>query len=204
MDVHVFNEEGASIKNAKGELVCTQSFPSMPLFFFFYKNNEKYHNAYFNKFPNVWCHGDYLMQTESNGFIIFGRSDATLNPGGVRIGTAEIYRQVEQLDEIVEGLVVGQSWEGDTRVILFVRLNKSYELNDDLKLKIKSKIRLGASPRHVPSKIIAVSDIPRTKSGKIAELIVKDLIHNKEINNQTALANPECLDKFKNINELNN
>tara|TARA_B100000795_G_C22447687_1_gene304425 strand:+ start:41 stop:475 length:435 start_codon:yes stop_codon:yes gene_type:complete len=142
------------------------------------------------------------MKTESNGFIIFGRSDATLNPGGVRIGTAEIYRQVEQLDEIVEGLVVGQSWEGDTRVILFVRLNKSNKLTEDLKVKIKLKIRSGASPRHVPSKIIAVSDIPRTKSGKIAELAVRDLIHNKEINNQTALANPECLVEYKNIKEL--
>ena len=204
MDVQVFNEKGNSIKNTKGELVCTQSLPTMPLFFWNDKNNEKYHNAYFNKFPNVWCHGDYLMKTESNGFIIFGRSDATLNPGGVRIGTAEIYRQVEQLDEIVESLVVGQSWEGDTRVILFVKLNTSYKLTDNLKIKIKLKIRSGASPRHVPSKIIAVSDIPRTKSGKIAELAVRDLIHNKEINNQTALANPECLNDFKYINELNN
>ena len=202
MDVHVFNEKGKSIKNTKGELVCTQSFPTMPLFFWNDKNNEKYQNAYFNKFPNVWCHGDYLMKTESNGFIIFGRSDATLNPGGVRIGTAEIYRQVEQLDEIIEGLVVGQTWEGDTRVILFVRLNPEFKLTKDLTDKIKSKIRIGASPRHVPSKIIAVEDIPRTKSGKIAELAVRDIIHNKEINNQTALANPECLNYFKNIEEL--
>ncbi|MDC1280813.1 acetoacetate--CoA ligase [bacterium] len=202
MDVHVFNEKGKSIKNTKGELVCTQSFPTMPLFFWNDKNNEKYQNAYFNKFPNVWCHGDYLMKTESNGFIIFGRSDATLNPGGVRIGTAEIYRQVEQLDEIVEGLVVGQTWEGDTRVILFVRLNPEFKLTKDLTDKIKSKIRIGASPRHVPSKIIVVEDIPRTKSGKIAELAVRDIIHNKEINNQTALANPECLNYFKNIEEL--
>ena len=202
MDVHVFNEKGKSIKNTKGELVCTQSFPTMPLFFWNDKNNEKYQNAYFNKFPNVWCHGDYLMKTESNGFIIFGRSDATLNPGGVRIGTAEIYRQVEQLDEIVEGLVVGQTWEGDTRVILFVRLNPEFKLTKDLTDKIKSKIRIGASPRHVPSKIIAVEDIPRTKSGKIAELAVRDIIHNKEINNQTALANPECLNYFKKIEEL--
>ena len=202
MDVHVFNEKGKSIKNTKGELVCTQSFPTMPLFFWNDKNNEKYQNAYFNKFPNVWCHGDYLMKTESNGFIIFGRSDATLNPGGVRIGTAEIYRQVEQLDEIVEGLVVGQTWEGDTRVILFVRLNPEFKLTKDLTDKIKSKIRIGASPRHVPSKIIAVEDIPRTKSGKIAELAVRDIIHNRKINNQTALANPECLNYFKKIEEL--
>ena len=202
MDVHVFNDKGESIKKTKGELVCTQSFPTMPLFFWNDQNNEKYHNAYFNKFLNVWCHGDYLMKTESNGYIIFGRSDATLNPGGVRIGTAEIYRQVEQLDEVIEGLVVGQSWDGDTRIILFIKLNRNHKLTDKLKIKIKSKIRLGASPRHVPSKIIEVRDIPRTKSGKIAELAVRDLIHNKEINNQTALANPECLVEYKDIKEL--
>ena len=202
MDVHVFSDDGKSQENKKGELVCIESFPTMPLFFWNDKNNEKYHDAYFNKFPNVWCHGDYVMKTENNGFIIFGRSDATLNPGGVRIGTAEIYRQVEQLEEIVEGLVVGQMWNGDTRVILFVRLNPAFKLTKDLTDKIKSKIRMGASPRHVPSKIIAVEDIPRTKSGKIAELAVRDIIHNKEINNQTALANPECLNYFKNIEEL--
>ena len=202
MDIHVFSDEGKSQENKKGELVCIESFPTMPLFFWNDKNNEKYHHAYFNKFPNVWCHGDYVMKTENNGFIIFGRSDATLNPGGVRIGTAEIYRQVEQLEEIVEGLVVGQMWNGDTRVILFVRLNPAFKLTKDLTDKIKSKIRMGASPRHVPSKIIAVEDIPRTKSGKIAELAVRDIIHNKEINNQTALANPECLNYFKNIEEL--
>jgi acetoacetyl-CoA synthetase len=142
------------------------------------------------------------MKTENNGFIIFGRSDATLNPGGVRIGTAEIYRQVEQLEEIIEGLVVGQIWNSDTRVILFVRLSHNIELTENLQNKIKQKIRAGASPRHVPAKIIRVTDIPRTKSGKIAELAVRDLIHNKEINNQTALANPECLVEYKNIKEL--
>ena len=151
----------------------------------FYKNNEKYHDAYFDKYSNVWCHGDYILKTENHGFIIFGRSDATLNPGGVRIGTAEIYRQVEQIEEVLEGLVVGQMWQGDTRVILFIRLEKSTDLTQDLIDKIKSKIRVGASPRHVPAKIIAVNDIPRTKSGKIAELAVRDLIHNKQINNQT-------------------
>ena len=202
MDVHVFDESGKSINSSKGELVCIQSFPTMPLFFWNDKNNEKYHDAYFNKFPNVWCHGDYVMKTKNNGFIIFGRSDATLNPGGVRIGTAEIYRQVEQLEEILEGLVVGQMWNSDTRVILFVRLNPEFKLTKELTDKIKSKIKIGASPRHVPSKIIAVEDIPRTKSGKIAELAVRDIIHNKEINNQTALANPECLNYFKNIEEL--
>jgi acetoacetyl-CoA synthetase len=191
MDVHVFDDQGKSIQNKKGELVCIQSFPTMPLFFWNDNNNKKYQDAYFNKFENVWCHGDYILKTKNNGFIIYGRSDATLNPGGVRIGTAEIYRQVEQLDEVLEGLVVGQIWHGDTRVILFVRLNSNYHLTQELVDKIKVKIRSGASPRHVPSKIISVKDIPRTKSGKIAELAVRDLIHNKQINNQKELANPE-------------
>jgi acetoacetyl-CoA synthetase len=203
MDVHVYDDNGNSLKNEKGELVCIQSFPTMPLYFWNDINNKKYHDAYFDKYSNVWCHGDYILKTENNGFIIFGRSDATLNPGGVRIGTAEIYRQVEQIEEILEGLVVGQIWQGDTRVVLFIRLNKNTILTQNLIDKIKSKIRFGASPRHVPAKIIAVNDIPRTKSGKIAELAVRDLIHNKQINNQTALANPECLDEYKNINELN-
>ena len=202
MDVHVYNGNGNSVKNVKGELVCTQSFPTMPLFFWNDKNNEKYLDAYFNKYPNVWCHGDYIVKTENDGFIIFGRSDATLNPGGVRIGTAEIYRQVEQIEEVLEGLVVGQIWQGDTRAILFVRLDSNSKLTQDLIDKIKAKIKIGASPRHIPAKIIAVNDIPRTKSGKIAELAVRDLIHNKQINNQTALANPECLDEYKNIKEL--
>ena len=174
----------------------------MPLFFWNDKNNEKYHDAYFNKYDNVWCHGDYILKTENDGFIIFGRSDATLNPGGVRIGTAEIYRQVEQIEEVMEGLVVGQIWKGDTRVVLFVRLNENSNLTEELIDKIKTKIRTGASPRHVPTKIISVKDIPRTKSGKIAELAVRDLIHNKPINNITALANPECLEEYKNIKEL--
>jgi len=202
MDVHVYDDKGNSLKNVKGELVCLQSFPTMPLYFWNDKNNEKYHDAYFDKYSNVWCHGDYILKTENNGFIIFGRSDATLNPGGVRIGTAEIYRQVEQIEEVLEGLVVGQIWQGDTRVVLFIRLNKNTNLTKGLINKIKSKIRVGASPRHVPAKIIAVNDIPRTKSGKIAELAVRDLIHNKQINNQTALANPECLKEFQNIVDI--
>ncbi|WP_443643392.1 acetoacetate--CoA ligase [Candidatus Levibacter sp. Uisw_134_01] len=202
MDVHVYNDNGLSIKNEKGELVCTQSFPTMPLYFWNDENNEKYHDAYFSKYKNVWCHGDYILKTENNGFIIFGRSDATLNPGGVRIGTAEIYRQVEQIEEVVEGLVIGQIWQGDTRVVLFVRLSQGVDLTEDLINKIKTKIKIGASPRHVPAKIIVVNDIPRTKSGKIAELAVRDLVHNKKINNETALANPECLDEYKNIKEL--
>jgi acetoacetyl-CoA synthetase len=202
MDVHVYNDNGLSVKNEKGELVCTQSFPTMPLYFWNDKNNEKYHDAYFSKYKNVWCHGDYILKTENNGFIIFGRSDATLNPGGVRIGTAEIYRQVEQIEEVIEGLVIGQIWQGDTRVVLFIRLNENIALTEDLINKIKTKIRAGASPRHVPAKIIVVNDIPRTKSGKIAELAVRDLVHDKKINNETALANPECLDEYKNIKEL--
>ena len=202
MDVHVYNENGLSVKNEKGELVCTQSFPTMPLYFWNDNQNEKYYDAYFSKYKNVWCHGDYILKTENNGFIIFGRSDATLNPGGVRIGTAEIYRQVEQIEEVIEGLVIGQIWQGDTRVVLFIRLNENVALTEDLINKIKTKIRAGASPRHVPAKIIVVNDIPRTKSGKIAELAVRDLVHNKKINNETALANPECLDEYKNIKEL--
>lgn len=202
MDVHVYDENANSLKNEKGELVCIKSFPSMPLFFWNDKNNEKYHDAYFNKYENVWCHGDYILKTENDGFIISGRSDATLNPGGVRIGTAEIYRQVEQIEEVMEGLVIGQIWKGDTRVVLFVRLNENSYLTEELTDQIKAKIKIGASPRHVPAKIIKVQDIPRTKSGKIAELAVRDLIHNKPINNITALANPECLEEYKNIKEL--
>ena len=203
MDVHVYDENSNSLKNEKGELVCIKSFPSMPLFFWNDNNNEKYHDAYFNKYDNVWCHGDYILKTENNGFIILGRSDATLNPGGVRIGTAEIYRQVEQIEEVLEGLVVGQIWKGDVRVVLFVRLNKNSNLTNELIHQIKTKIRTGASPKHVPAKIISVNDIPRTKSGKIAELAVRDLIHNQPINNITALANPECLEEYKNIKDLN-
>ncbi len=202
MDVHVFDENGVSVKNEKGELVCVTSFPSVPLFFWNDKNNKKFHHAYFNKYPNIWCHGDYILKTENDGFIIFGRSDATLNPGGVRIGTSEIYRQVEQIEEVLEGLVVGQIWKGDTRIVLFVRLKEDLNLTQHLINKIKNKIRIGASPRHVPSKIIVVNDIPRTKSGKIAELAVRDLIHDKQINNINALANPECLEEYKNINDL--
>jgi acetoacetyl-CoA synthetase len=202
MDVHVYDDNGNLLKNKKGELVCIQSFPTMPLYFWNDKNNKKYHDAYFDKYPNIWCHGDYVLKTENNSFIIFGRSDATLNPGGVRIGTAEIYRQVDQIEEVLEGLVVGQMWQGDTRVILFIRLKNNRNLTQDLIDKIKRKIRVGASPRHVPAKIIAVTDIPRTKSGKIAEIAVRDLIHNKVINNKTALANSECLNEYVNIKEL--
>ncbi len=202
MDVHVFSEEGVSLKNKKGELVCIKSFPTMPIKFWNDEDGQKYQKAYFDKFEGVWCHGDYILKTNNKGFIIFGRSDATLNPGGVRIGTAEIYRQVEQINEVLEGLVVGQDWKEDTRIVLFVRLADNIELNEDLINKINVQIRKGASPRHVPAKIIKVKDIPRTKSGKIAELAVRDLIHNRNIKNETALANPECLEFFKNIPTL--
>ena len=174
----------------------------MPLFFWNDKNNEKYYDAYFNKYENVWCHGDYILKSENNGFIIFGRSDATLNPGGVRIGTAEIYRQVEQIEEVLEGLVVGQIWKGDTRVVLFVRLNKNSYLTEELIDQIKAKIKIGASPRHVPAKIITVQDIPRTKSGKIVEIPVRDIVHGREVKNKEALANPEALDYFRDRPEL--
>ena len=202
MDVHVFNEKGLSVSNKKGELVCIKSFPTMPIKFWKDEDGSKYHNAYFNKYDGIWCHGDYILKTDNKGFIIYGRSDATLNPGGVRIGTAEIYRQVEQIDEVLESIVIGQDWQGDTRLILFVRLKEGTTLTKNLVLRIKKKIRHGASPRHVPSKIIKVEDIPRTKSGKIAELAVRDLIHGRLIKNESALANPECLKIYTNLTGL--
>ncbi len=202
MDVNVFNDTGKKIVNEKGELVCLKSFPTMPIMFWNDAEGKKYHDAYFNKFSGVWCHGDYILETPNKGYIIYGRSDATLNPGGVRIGTAEIYRQVEQVDDVLEGLVIGQEWKSDIRVILFVRLNENIKLSFDLENKIKKKIREGASPRHVPAKIISVNDIPRTKSGKIAELAVRDLIHGKSVKNINALANPECLKNFSDLLEL--
>ena len=174
----------------------------MPIKFWQDDDGSKYYNAYFNKYNGIWCHGDYILKTSKNGFIIYGRSDATLNPGGVRIGTAEIYRQVEQINEVLEAIVVGQDWQGDTRLVLFVRLYAGTKLSQELELRIKKKIKEGTSPRHVPAKIVKVSDIPRTKSGKIAELAVRDLIHGRNIKNKSALANPECLDFYKNLSEL--
>ncbi len=202
MDVCVFNDKGNSIKNKKGELVCKNAFPSMPLKFWNDKNDVKFKKAYFNKYKNVWHHGDYAKLTNNNGFIIFGRSDTTLNPGGVRIGTAEIYSEIEKFNEIKESLVVGQSWDNDIRIVLFVILNSKYDLNESLIKKMKLLIRRNASPRHVPHKVIEVSDIPRTKSGKIVELAVKNIIEGKEIKNKEALANPETLKQFRNIKEL--
>ena len=202
MDVRVFNEKGKSIYNKKGELVCANPFPSMPLKFWNDKNDIKFKKAYFSKYKNIWHHGDYAKITNKNGFIIFGRSDTTLNPGGVRLGTAEIYSEVEKFKEIKESLVVGQSWDNDIRIILFLILNSKFELNENLLKKIKLQIRKNASPRHVPSKIIQVNDIPRTKSGKIVELAVKNIIEGNKIKNKEALANPECLKEFRNIEDL--
>ncbi len=202
MDVRVFNEKGKSILNKKGELVCVNPFPSMPLKFWNDPNDIKFKQAYFNKYKNVWHHGDYAKITKNNGFVIYGRSDTTLNPGGVRLGTAEIYSEIERFKEIKESLVVGQSWDNDIRIVLFVILNSKYQLNDLLLKNLKLQIRKNASPRHVPHKIIQVNDIPRTKSGKIVELAVKNIIEGNEIKNKEALANPESLKEFKNLEEL--
>ena len=202
MNVDVFDENGKSIKNKKGELVCKSAFPSMPKKFWNDRKNIKYKKAYFNKFKNTWHHGDYAERKNSNGYIIYGRSDATLNPGGVRLGTAEIYSVVEKFKEIKESIVVGQSWDNDIRIVLFIVLNKNYKLEQSLIQKIKKRIRIEASPRHIPSKIIKVSDIPRTKNGKIVELAVKNIIEGNKIKNIQALANSEVLQEYKNLKEL--
>ena len=203
MDVDIFNERGKSIKSKKGELVCKKPFPSMPLKFWNDKNNKKFEKAYFQRFKNIWHHGDYAEVKKSDGYIIYGRSDTTLNPGGVRLGTAEIYSEVEKFKQVKESMAVGQSWDNDIRIILFVILNKGYDLNTDLVKKIKKQIRINASPRHVPEKIISVTDIPRTKNGKIVELAVKNTIEGNKIKNKEALANPEILKEYVNIKELN-
>ena len=202
MAVEVYNEQGESVVEQHGELVCTKAFPSMPVSFWNDKNNQKYMSSYFNKFEGVWAHGDFAEITPHQGLIIHGRSDAVLNPGGVRIGTAEIYRQVEKISEVVDSVVIGQQWHEDVRVILFVKLAKNHILDDSLKEKIKQLIRKNASPRHVPAKIIAVDDIPRTISNKVVELAVRDVIHNKKVQNINSLANPEALEQYKNISEL--
>ena len=202
MDVRVFNEKGRSIINKKGELVCTNPFPSMPLKFWNDKNDTKFKKAYFNKFRNIWHHGDFAKITSKKGFIIVGRSDTTLNPGGVRLGTAEIYSEIERFKEIKESLVVGQSWDNDIRIILFVILDSKFKLTEDLLKRMKLQIKKNASPRHVPHKIIQVSDIPRTKSGKIVELAVKNIIEGNKIQNKEALANPLSLKQYSNIEEL--
>ena len=202
MDVDIFNDLGKPIKNKKGELVCKNVFPTIPLKFWNDKKNVKFKEAYFNKFKNVWHHGDYAEVKKSGGFIIYGRSDTTLNPGGVRLGTSEIYSEVEKFKEIKESIVIGQSWDNDIRIVLFVIMNQNYQLNDDLIRRIKLQIRTNTSPRHVPAKILNVKDIPRTKNGKIVELAVKNIIEGNEVKNKEALANPEILNEFRNLNEL--
>jgi len=202
MDVDIFNEKGKSLLNKKGELVCKNSFPSMPKKFWNDKGNLKYKNAYFNRYKNVWHHGDYAEKKKNGGYIIYGRSDTTLNPGGARLGTAEIYSVVEKFKEIKEAIVVGQNWDNDIRIILFVILNKSFRLNKSLIKKLRKMIKKDASPRHVPTKIISVTDIPRTKNGKIVELAVKSIIDGNNVKNIQALANPEVLKEFKNLEEL--
>ena len=203
MAVEVWDDDGKPCATGtKGELVCTRAFPSMPVMFWNDPDGAKYRAAYFERFPGVWCHGDFAEVTEHGGFIIHGRSDATLNPGGVRIGTAEIYAQVEQLPEITEALAIGQDWDDDVRVVLFVRLRDGVKLDEDLQARIKTQIRNGASPRHVPARIVAIADIPRTKSGKITELAVRDVVHGRDVKNKEALANPEALDLYRDLPEL--
>ncbi len=202
MDAAVFSERGKSILNKKGELVCRNSFPSMPLKFWNDPGKVKYKKAYFSKFKNIWHHGDYAERKNNGSYIIYGRSDATLNPGGVRLGTAEIYSVVEKFKEVKESIVVGQSWDNDVRIILFVILSKNNKLDEELISKLKKTIRYEASPRHVPAKIIAVNDIPRTKNGKIVEVAVKNVIDGNKINNIEALSNPSTLNEYKNLIEL--
>ena len=202
MKVDVFDDEGNSIRQEKGELVCTAAFPSMPIGFWSDPDNSKYNAAYFERYPNVWCQGDYAELSENDGIIIYGRSDAVLNPGGVRIGTAEIYRVVEKFDEVVDAVVVAQDWLDDVRVVLFVRIQPGHCLDEDLVRRLQDEIRTDASPKHVPSKILEVPDIPRTVNGKIVEIAVRDILHGRQVQNTDALANPQALDYFKDRIEL--
>ncbi len=202
MKVEVFDERGHALRGQKGELVCTVPFPTMPLQFWNDPDQKKYRAAYFDRFPGVWHHGDWCEVTPHGGLIIYGRSDAVLNPGGVRIGTAEIYRQVEKLEEVAESLVIGQNWGRDIRVVLFVKLQEGFELTDSLIRRIKDTIRMNTTPRHVPDKVLAVTDIPRTKSGKIVELAVRAVVHGEPVKNTEALANPEALEQFRDRVEL--
>lgn len=202
MAVEIFDDQGTPVYGEKGELVCTQAFPSCPIGFWNDKNNEKFHKAYFANYDNIWAHGDYGEITPEGGVIIHGRSDAVLNPGGVRIGTAEIYRQVEKVEGVLESIAIGQQWQDDVRVILFVRLADSVSLTDDLIKEIKTTIRANTTPRHVPAKVIQVADIPRTISGKIVEVAVRNVVHGDPVKNTDALANPEALELYKNLPEL--
>jgi len=202
MAVEVWTEDGESVVGQKGELVCTAPFPSMPVAFWNDPDGAKYRAAYFERFPGVWHHGDYALLTERGGLVILGRSDAVLNPGGVRIGTAEIYRQVEQLDEVLESVVIGQEWDGDVRVVLFVRLREGLELDEALQQKIRQQIRGNTTPRHVPARIVQVTEVPRTISGKVVELAVRNVVHGLPVRNTDALANPAALEQFRDRPEL--
>ena len=202
MAVEIWDEDGVALIDEPGELVCTRPFPSMPVRFWADPDGARYRAAYFERFPGVWCHGDWTRETEDGGFVIAGRSDATLNPGGVRIGTAEIYRQVERLPEVLEAVVIGQDWENDVRVVLFVRLADGVTLDAALKQRIRAEVRQGCTPRHVPAKIVAVEDIPRTKSGKITELAVRRVVAGLPIKNLEALANPEALAHYRDLPAL--
>ena len=202
MSVEVWDELGSPVNGRKGELVCTKTFPSKPVMFWDDKAMKKYSNSYFKRYPNIWHHGDYVKLLDNGGMVFYGRSDTTLNRGGVRIGTAEIYRQVEVLEEVFESIVVEQNWDDDSRIILFVRLKEAIQLTDDLKEKIAKQIRENTSPRHVPDLIIQVSDIPRTKSGKIVEIAVQKAIHGLPIENKSALENPQVLDEYHHHKEL--
>ncbi len=202
MKTQVFDDDGQPLVGREGELVCSAPFPSMPIGFWNDPDGSKYHAAYFERYPDVWCHGDYAMQTERGGFLILGRSDAVLNPGGVRIGTAEIYRQVEKVHEVLESVAVGQNWRHDVRVVLFVKLRPGVALDAALEKRIRDTIKANTTPRHVPAKIIAVADIPRTISGKIVELAVRNVIHGRPVKNTDALANPEALEHFRDLAEL--
>jgi acetoacetyl-CoA synthetase len=202
MKVEVWTEDGQSVVGQQGELVCTAPFPSMPVAFWNDPDGSKYRAAYFERFPGVWHHGDYALLTERGGLVILGRSDAVLNPGGVRIGTAEIYRQVEQLDEVLESVVIGQEWEGDVRIVLFVRLRDGLQLDEALKQKIRDQIRRNTTPRHVPARIVQVAEVPRTISGKVVELAVRNVVHGLPVKNTDALANPRSLEQFRDRPEL--
>jgi acetoacetyl-CoA synthetase len=202
MKVEAWDENGHPVVGRQGELVCLAPFPSMPIYFWDDPEGKKYHDAYFDVFPGVWRHGDYIEITERGGVVMYGRSDATLNPGGVRIGTAEIYRQVEQVTEVADSVVIGQNWQNDTRVVLFVKMKDGYELNDDIRQRIKTTIRDNASPRHVPAKIIAVPEIPYTHNMKKVELAVRKVIHHQPVLNKASLSNPQALDFYAGIEEL--
>ncbi|MGI9436655.1 MAG: acetoacetate--CoA ligase [Geminicoccaceae bacterium] len=202
MAVEAWSDEGEPVTSERGELVCVKPFPSMPVSFWNDPDGSRYKGAYFERFPGVWTHGDMIEQTAHGGFVIYGRSDAVLNPGGVRIGTAEIYRQVEQIDEVMESIAVGQDWDGDVRVVLFVRLAADAMLDEELIARIKQRVRENTTPRHVPAKVVAVADIPRTMSGKIVELAVREVIHGRPVKNIEALANPQVLDFFKDLPSL--